>query len=88
VNTGTWRDRILTTPDDRTFGRINALTYVELLSSSERTAKNGEASDSFAYWNGVTRDWPENPNQSHRPKLGLGRRVSLLAQQLIHTGKR
>jgi UDP-2,3-diacylglucosamine pyrophosphatase LpxH len=88
VNTGTWRDRILTTPDDRTFGRINALTYVELLSSSERTTKNGEASDSFAYWNGVTRDWPENSDESRRPKLGLGRHVSRLARKLIRMGKR
>jgi UDP-2,3-diacylglucosamine pyrophosphatase LpxH len=59
VNTGTWRDRILTTPDDRTFGRINALTYVELLSSAERN-RAGENGASFAYWNGVTREWPDD----------------------------
>ena len=35
VNTGTWRNRIPSTPDERTFGRIKALTYVMLFSAEE-----------------------------------------------------
>lgn len=87
VNTGTWRDRILTTPDERTFGRVNALTYVELMSSAERN-KSGSASDCFAYWNGVTREGPQQGRQSRSPELNLPRNVPGVARKLIRTGRK
>jgi hypothetical protein len=85
VNTGTWRDRILTTPDERTFGRINALTYVELLSSEERN-RAGEKGGSFAYWNGVTQEWPEHA----QPKrlLAIPQRLTSAVKMLIGSDRR
>jgi len=58
VNTGTWRNRIPATPDDRTFGRLQALTCVMLFSSSE-DQKEGrhDTFGTFDYWNGYTRHW-------------------------------
>jgi len=53
VNTGTWRSRIPSTADERSFGRVDALTYVQVLAPHER--REGEGS--FSYWTGVTRDW-------------------------------
>lgn len=55
VNTGTWRNRIPSTPDERTFGRIRALTYVMLFSSSEDQKHDGETCGTFDYWSGYTR---------------------------------
>ncbi|MGC2697124.1 MAG: hypothetical protein WA738_15165 [Candidatus Angelobacter sp.] len=56
VNTGTWRSRIPATPDDRTFGRLQALTCVMLFASSE-DQKEGrhDTLGTFDYWNGYTR---------------------------------
>ena len=84
VNTGTWRDRILTTPDERTFGRINALTYVELLSSAERD-RAGEKGGSLAYWNGVTQEAP--PAQERRV-LAFPQKLTSAVKTLIRTGKK
>jgi UDP-2,3-diacylglucosamine pyrophosphatase LpxH len=85
VNTGTWRDRILTTPDERTFGRINALTYVELISSAERKGAS-EKGDSFAYWNGVTQQWPEQGPS--RRLIQFPQKLTSAVKTLIRTGRR
>ena len=55
VNTGTWRNRIPSTPDERTFGRIKALTYVMLFSSDEDRKVGVKTCGTFDYWNGYTR---------------------------------
>lgn len=52
INTGTWRNVIPSTPDRRTFGRMQALTYVVLYAESEQAGCN-----SFDYWTGLTKDW-------------------------------
>jgi UDP-2,3-diacylglucosamine pyrophosphatase LpxH len=58
VNTGTWRNRIPATPDDRTFGRLQALTCLMLFSSSEdRKEGKDDTSGTFDYWTGYTRHW-------------------------------
>ena len=56
INSGTWRNRIPSTPDRRTFGRIDALTYVMLLSAEEDP--EGQFG-TFDYWTGYTRHWSE-----------------------------
>jgi UDP-2,3-diacylglucosamine pyrophosphatase LpxH len=53
VNTGTWRNRIPSTPDERTFGRIKALTYLMLFSSSED--RQGNTCGAFDFWSGYTK---------------------------------
>jgi UDP-2,3-diacylglucosamine pyrophosphatase LpxH len=53
INTGTWRDVIPSTPDRRTFGRLQALTYVALYAKSEQD----NSCNSFDYWTGLTKDW-------------------------------
>jgi hypothetical protein len=57
VNTGTWRNRIPATPDRRTFGRIQALTYVMLFAADEDPEGAGPQFGSFDYWTGYTRHW-------------------------------
>jgi UDP-2,3-diacylglucosamine pyrophosphatase LpxH len=59
VNTGTWRNRIPSTPDERTFGRIRALTYVMLFSSEEDQGSEGNACGTFDYWTGYTRHFTQ-----------------------------
>jgi hypothetical protein len=53
INTGTWRDVIPSTPNGRSFGRMQALTYVTLYSKSEQEL----SCNSFDYWTGFTKDW-------------------------------
>jgi len=69
VDTGTWRNRVPSTPDDKAFGHLKALTYVTVYASDEdtgsglgdpRTAAGANAMTpgarlfSFDYWSGVT----------------------------------
>lgn len=55
LNTGTWRNRIPATPDERTFGRIRTLTYVMLFSSNEDHGGGQHTSGAFDYWTGYNR---------------------------------
>ena len=59
INTGTWRNRIPSTPDHRTFGRVKALTYLMLFSSKE-DGKSGKGNHgTFDYWTGYTRHFTD-----------------------------
>ncbi|HZQ17526.1 MAG TPA: metallophosphoesterase [Terriglobales bacterium] len=60
INTGTWRNRIPSTPDQRTFGRMKALTYVMLFSSKEDSRINRETSGTFDYWTGYTQHFEDD----------------------------
>lgn len=55
IDTGTWRNRIPSTPDERTFGRLKALTYLMLFPSDED--RSGSTLGAFDYWSGYTRHW-------------------------------
>jgi hypothetical protein len=57
INSGTWRSVIPSTPDQRTFGRMRALTYVLLFARREQEKRDGKRTNSFDYWTGFTRDW-------------------------------
>lgn len=59
INTGTWRNRIPSTPDERTFGRVKALTYVMLFSSAEDNRLGNETLGTFDYWTGSTQHFEE-----------------------------
>ena len=57
INTGTFRSVIPSTPDRRTFGRMDALTYVMLFSEEEQKARGEGSRGSFDYWNGFSHDF-------------------------------
>lgn len=59
INTGTWRNRIPSTPDERTFGRVKALTYVMLFSSAEDSRLAKKTLGTFDYWTGYTQHFEE-----------------------------
>ena len=60
VDTGTWRNRVLATPDFTGFGRQKALTYVIIYGPDEDQGfppQPGKIS-SVDYWSGLTQRWP------------------------------
>jgi hypothetical protein len=61
INTGTWRNRIPSTPNERTFGRIKALTYAILFSSAEDNRLGNETLGTFDYWTGYTQHFENEP---------------------------
>jgi UDP-2,3-diacylglucosamine pyrophosphatase LpxH len=60
INTGTWRTRIPSTPDKRTFGRIKELTYVMLFTEAEEQKRGKSTLGRFDYWNGYTRSFSDD----------------------------
>jgi hypothetical protein len=63
IDTGTWRTRIPSTPNERAFGRLKALTYVVAYGTNENrtrlAAQPGAVKIwSFDYWSGFTQWWP------------------------------
>jgi UDP-2,3-diacylglucosamine pyrophosphatase LpxH len=63
LNTGTWRDQIPSTPDQRNFGRLKALTYAMLFSPEEEEPGRQTQLGSFDYWTGYTREWTQDNQQ-------------------------
>jgi UDP-2,3-diacylglucosamine pyrophosphatase LpxH len=63
INTGTWRNRIPSTPDQRTFGRMKALTYLTLFSSKEDIKLGHSTFGAFDYWTGCTRHFENDGEQ-------------------------
>ncbi len=63
LNTGTWRDQIPSTPDQRNFGRLKALTYAMLFTSEEEEPGRQTELGSFDYWTGYTREWTSDQEQ-------------------------
>lgn len=59
INTGTWRNRIPSTPDERTFGTVKALTYVMLFSAAEDNRLGNKTLGTFDYWTGATQHFEE-----------------------------
>jgi UDP-2,3-diacylglucosamine pyrophosphatase LpxH len=68
INTGTWRYRIPSSADRRTFGRLQALTYVMLFGRDEDPKDGAERVGSFDYWTGYTRHWLREAEDSERGK--------------------
>lgn len=63
INTGTWRNRIPSTPDQRMFGRMKALTYVMLFSSKEDSKLSNDTFGTFDYWTGCTRHFEDDAEE-------------------------
>lgn len=63
INTGTWRNRIPSTPDERTFGRVKALTYVMLFSSAEDNRRGNKTLGTFDYWTGSTQHFESGADE-------------------------
>jgi len=63
INTGTWRNRIPSTPDERTFGRVKALTYVMLFSSAEDDQLGNKTLGTFDYWTGSTQHFQDDAEE-------------------------
>jgi UDP-2,3-diacylglucosamine pyrophosphatase LpxH len=62
IDTGTWRNYVPSTPDERGFGRLKALTYLVAYGKDEDTGKElppqaKEKVWSFDYWSGFTQRW-------------------------------
>jgi UDP-2,3-diacylglucosamine pyrophosphatase LpxH len=59
LDTGTWRNRVLSTPDRSAFGRLKALTYAVIYSSREDLGDilAGPKLESLDYWSGFTQRW-------------------------------
>ena len=70
INTGTWRNCIPCSPDERTFGRIKALTYVMLFSSAEDHRLGDQTLGTFDYWTGYTQHFEDEPEAPLRPCAG------------------
>lgn len=61
VDTGTWRNRILTNRDQSGFRRLKSLTYVVFYASDEDRGGRGAGQpklESMDYWSGFTQRWP------------------------------
>lgn len=60
VDTGTWRNRLLSPPDRSTFERVKSLTYVIVYASDEDPGRSPTPGkdESFDYWSGFTQRWP------------------------------
>jgi hypothetical protein len=60
TDTGTWRNAILTAGDRKSYGRVNATTYVTFY-GAERDGANApgaRATSGFEYWTGYDQNWP------------------------------
>lgn len=59
INTGTWRNRIPSTPDFKAFGRLKTLTYVIVYGPDEDMGgdRKAEKLASIDFWSGITQRW-------------------------------
>jgi UDP-2,3-diacylglucosamine pyrophosphatase LpxH len=76
VDTGTWRNRVLSTPDRSAFGRLKALTYAVVYGSQEDRGDTPDQPklESLDYWSGFTQRW-EPPAASPQEALARRRRT-------------
>jgi len=58
-DTGTWRNAILTAGDKKSYGRVNATTYVTFYGAGGQGTPN-PTSHGFEYWTGYDQSWPVN----------------------------
>jgi len=58
-DTGTWRNAILTAGDKKSYGRVNATTYVNFFGADRDTgAAASKVTHGFEYWTGYDQNWP------------------------------
>ncbi len=59
LDTGTWRRRIVSSPDRKAFGSIKSLTSLTVFSPSEFSDGAATSARAFSVWNGITRRWDD-----------------------------
>lgn len=58
TDTGTWRNAVLAAGDNRSYGRVNATTYVAFYGKESDPARAGIPDRGFEFWTGYDQDWP------------------------------
>jgi UDP-2,3-diacylglucosamine pyrophosphatase LpxH len=60
VDTGTWRNAVLTAVNGQSFGRLNAMTYVAFFApaSTPESSRAVAVPRGFEYWSGFHQNWP------------------------------
>jgi hypothetical protein len=57
TDSGTWRNAVLTAGDDRSYGRVNATTYITFYGKEvDPTASSSD--HGFEFWTGYDQSWP------------------------------
>ena len=58
TDTGTWRNAVLAAGDRRSYGRVNATTYVTFYGRQTDPQSAGVPDHGFEYWTGYDQNWP------------------------------
>jgi len=58
TDTGTWRNAVLSAGDKRSYGRVNATTYVTFYGKETDSAKMYKPEQGFEFWSGYDQNWP------------------------------
>lgn len=58
TDTGTWRNAVLAAGDRRSYGRVNATTYVAFYGKHEDPTLDYQPDRGFEYWTGYDQNWP------------------------------
>lgn len=58
TDTGTWRNAVLSAGDKRSYGRLNATTYVTFYGKERDGAATRQADHGFEFWTGFDQTWP------------------------------
>jgi UDP-2,3-diacylglucosamine pyrophosphatase LpxH len=58
TDTGTWRNAVLAAGDRRSYGRVNATTYVAFYGKHEDPTLKYQPDRGFEYWTGYDQNWP------------------------------
>ncbi|HEY1630066.1 MAG TPA: hypothetical protein VGF56_02065 [Rhizomicrobium sp.] len=58
TDTGTWRNAVLSAGDKRSYGRVNATTYVTFYGKETDPAAPYKPDHGFEFWTGYDQDWP------------------------------
>lgn len=58
TDTGTWRNAVLSAGDERSYGRVNATTYVTFYGREMDPCGSSPSDHGFEFWTGYDQDWP------------------------------
>ena len=58
TDTGTWRNAVLSAGDKRSYGRVNATTYVIFYGKQTDPAVRYKPDQGFEFWTGCDQNWP------------------------------
>jgi len=58
TDTGTWRNAVLSAGDERSYGRVNATTYVTFYGREADPCQSSHPDHGFEFWTGYGQNWP------------------------------